>query len=221
MTNPTNPLPVETTGDPDSPIWLLGDSPSAKHLDKNLKPLDRIHPTRHTIWTPILDVVQCHLFVKCGRRLDDGELFIRNAVSHPNQKENSVELEAKIAALGEDLKKHKPLLVLCFGWFAFEFARRAQKEEKKPPQKWKEWNIKELRQQLDARILDVQLGSVTLLPLLHQIVALKFWICHPVWGGNYFDYTGWEIAQVLIKNHTDSSLKMLCLPAKQNGTVSE
>jgi hypothetical protein len=97
--------------DPDSPIWLLGDSPSANNLDKNLKPLDRKHPTRHTIWTPILDVVQRHLFVDCGCRLDDSELFIRNAVSHPDHKLriNREKQETEIAELRElltDMRNH-------------------------------------------------------------------------------------------------------------------
>lgn len=220
MKNRTTPSPVGTicetnpeNTDPDSPIWLLGDSPSAKNLDKNLKPLDRKHPTRHTIWTPILDVVQRHLFVNCECRLDDRELFIRNAVSHPDHKlkRNRKRHEAEIAELGELLSRHKPFLVLCFGQFAFECARRAQEEEKLPPQKW---TIKRLSQEFSERILKVQLGSVTLLPLLHAVVALKFSECSTDFSGegdNYFEYTGREIAKVLIANRTHRSLNKLWL----------
>ncbi len=230
MNDRTTPSPVGTiceikpeNTDPDSPIWLLGDSPSANNLDKNLKPLDRRHPTRHTIWTPILDVVQRHLFVDCGYRLDDSELFIRNAVSHPDHKLkiNREKQEAEIVEFGELLNKHNPFLVLCFGQFAFEFARQA-KEKDKP--RLKKWTIKELSQEFSERILKVQFGSVTLLPLLHAVVALKFWECSTDFSGegdNYFEYTGQEIAQVLIANRTHHSLSKLWLRAKRNGPVSE
>jgi hypothetical protein len=212
----TNP---ENTG-PDSPIWLLGDSPSANDQEKLLRPLDSRHPTRHTIWTPILDVVQRHVFVECGCRLDDSKLFILNAVSDSahKKKENREKLDAEIAELAELLNRHKPLLVLCFGQFAFECARRAQEEEKLPALKW---TIQKLSQEFRERILKVQLGSVTLLPLLHAVVALKFSKCSTDFSGggdNYFEYTGHEIAQVLIKNRTDSSLNMLWLRAKREGT---
>jgi uracil-DNA glycosylase len=219
MKNLPAPSPVGTicetnpeNTDHDSPIWLIGDSPSAKHQHKNLEPLDRRHPSRHTVWTPILDVVQRHLFVEHGCRLDDSKLFIRNAVIHPGHKlKISREIEAEIAELGGLLERHKPFLVLCFGRFAFECARRAQGEEKLSPQKW---TIETLSQEFGERILKVRLDSVTLLPLLHQSIALQFSKCNTNFsggGGNYFEYTGREIAKVLIANRPHLSLDKLWL----------
>ncbi len=233
MENPNTPPLVETIGDPDNPIWLLGDSPSdsPSAKDQNLTPLDPRHPTRHTIWTPILDVIQRHLFVERGRRLDDSKLFIRNAVSNSDHKwKNPENREEEIAELRKLLDRHiksKPLLILCFGQFAFECARRAQGEENRRPQQWKKWEIRELRQQFDARILKVQLGSVTLLPLLHQYVALQFSKTNEKWGCDYFEYVGEEIAnkvlinKVLIANQTDDRMDKLWLPTKWKAAASE
>jgi hypothetical protein len=141
MTNPsTSPL-AETIGennhensDPNSPIWLLGDSPSTNEqiekLEPKIEPLDRRHPTRHTIWTPILDVIQRRLYKKHGRRLDDSKLYIQNAIfEFTNEKKTK-----KIVDGVENVKRllaynPKPLLILCFGQFTFECARRANNEK--------------------------------------------------------------------------------------------
>jgi hypothetical protein len=225
---------VETNVDHYYPIWLLGDSPSDSPSAKgqNLTPLDSRHPTRHTIWTPILDVIQRHLFVESGRRLDDRELFVRNAVSNSDHKwEKLVDRKTQIDELRERLNgRNKPLLVLCFGQFAFEFARWAQGEQNKRPLQWKKWTVPELRKQFDLRIGEFQLGSVTLLPLLHQYVALQFSKSHARFSGegsNYFEYVGKEIAnkvlidKVLKANHTDDRLSKLWLPKNSNGAASD
>ena len=249
MTNPTTPPLVETIGDLDSPIWLLGDSPSAKNLhlkptDKNhLKPLDPRHPSRHTIWTPILDVIQRRLFDKCGHRLDDRELFIRNAVSDPKHKlEKPEKLGAKIVEFRkkqvDEIKElrellnrqNKPFLVLCFGQFAYACALRTQQDliEELRPQEWKKSGILKLSKVFEARIGEVQLGKVTLLPLLHASAARSFQSATEHFSGkpsgkrpNYFEYAGEKIAEVLIANRTDPRLDKLMLRGKQEDTASE
>lgn len=43
-------------------IWLLGDS-NPKNWDSILEtPLDPRHPARHSIWTPVIDVIQDQAF---------------------------------------------------------------------------------------------------------------------------------------------------------------
>jgi hypothetical protein len=41
-------------GDPDFPIWLLGDSNPKGWQSVLETPLDPRHPARHNIWTPVL-----------------------------------------------------------------------------------------------------------------------------------------------------------------------
>ena len=175
MTNQTEKPRVEFTGDPDFPIWLLGDSPSdsPSAKDQDLTPLDPRHPTRHSIWTPIQDVIQRQLYVECGRRMDDSKLYIRNAVRNSYYKlktpknrvdkeyfnNNRTLFEAKQKEAFIELRellnrdnKPKPLLILCFGQFVFEFASRTQEYkqgdeiEVLQPQVWeKKQGIQNLR----------------------------------------------------------------------------
>jgi hypothetical protein len=239
MENQTAPPRVEKNDDPDYPIWLLGDSPSVNYPD--LTPLDPTHPSRHTIWTPILDVIQRHLFLERGQRLDDSKLFIRNAVSDYRHKlEKPKTLGAEIAKFQdkqvEEIKelrellnrpnKPRPLLVLCFGEFAYACALRTQQEVKEilRPQDWNKWGIRGLSREFKVRIDDVQLGRVTLLPLLHASVALSFQDASRNFsggGGNYFEYDGREIADKLILHSQHPRLTELWLPAKREGTASE
>jgi hypothetical protein len=231
MTNPSIPSPIKEIGDQNFPIWLLGDSPSDSPSAKgqNLTPLDPRHPTRHSIWTPISDVIQRRLFVRYGRRLDDSELYIRNAVSNSDykKKKHNEKLDKEIVELRELLNrdnKPKPLLVLCFGQYAFEYARRAQEEgdERHP----KKWPTEELGQQFNKRILNVQLGEVTLLPLLHQYVALQFPKSHDGFSGtgsNYYEFVGEKIAKALIdliENDTENRMDKFLLRGKQEGVAS-
>jgi hypothetical protein len=237
MTNLSTSLLVEKIGRFDYPIWLLGDSPSAKYLKfkasdpDHLTPLDSRHPSRHTIWTPILDVIQRHLF-RLGCRLDDNELFIRNAVSHPDHKLNNPKAskeqidkfednqKKEITELRELLIEHKPFLVLCFGQFAYPFALRTQQDEIKllPQDEWTNWSIPRLSEEFDNRIKEVQLGKVTMLPLLHASAARGFKSATTHFSGklsnqrpNYFEYVGEQIAKKLIANHRDQRLDKFML----------
>ncbi|MGB7984979.1 MAG: hypothetical protein WCF54_07460 [Terracidiphilus sp.] len=229
MTSPTDTPLVPTIGDLNSPIWLLGDSPSTtKHIEElepKIEPLDRRHPTRHTIWTPILDVFQRHLYKRCGRRLDDSKLYIQNAIIEFKDENKTKRIKDGVENVNKLLEyTPKPFLVLCFGQFTFECARRANNEN---PQSQKHWSIPELSQEFSQRISKVQLdsmGSVTLLPLLHQSAALQFWKCNGnprIWGGNYFEYVGEKIADVLICNLTNERINELLLPVKPKDTTFE
>jgi hypothetical protein len=71
---------------------------------------------------------------------------------------------------------------------------------------------------------DSDTDTVILLPLLHQSVALQFWECNSdsyTWGGNYFEYVGKEIADVLIRNLTNARINELLLPVKPKDTAQE
>jgi hypothetical protein len=226
MTNLNGSSHIEEIGERDFPIWLLGDSPSTnkqiKELKLNLDPLDRRHPTRHTIWTPVLDVIQRYLF-DVGLRLDDSRLYIQNVISEFSDENNTKILKNGVDNVRKLLENNPdPFLILSFGQFAFECVRRARKEQIERNPKY--WSIKKLSVAFGERILNVQSDTITLLPLLHQSAALQFWKCNDlgdkavgsltIWGGNYFEYAGQEIANVLIAHQTHAKLKNLWLKKK-------
>lgn len=191
-----------------SAIWLLADSNPIAWQEDLEGPLDRRHPTRHNIWTPIEQVIQRHLFQQCKSRLTDA-LFIRNAVGDPRHKFQKESLADEIAEFSRLLNEHKPVLLLCFGQFAFEFARRAQQQEEQPD--FGNWPVKELAKEFSNRICKFQVESVNVLPLLHASIARRsFLYCHEEFSGgqgNYFDYVGGKIASVLIEFRTHDRLK--------------
>jgi len=126
----------------------------------------------------------------------------------------------------------KPLLVLCFGLFAFEFARRAQEDkiEVLRPKDWdKKQGILKLSMKFDENIEKVKLGNMTLLPLLHASSAVSFQFASRDFsghGGNYFEYVGEKIADVLIKkvlraNRADDKLDKLWVKTEWKSVASE
>ena len=197
-----------THGPENSAIWLLADSNPITWQEELEGPLDRRHPTRHNIWTPIEQVIQRHLFQQCKSRLTD-ELFIRNAVGDPCHKFQKESLADEIAEFSRSLSEHKPVLVLCFGQFAFEFALRARQEVGEPD--FRNWSVKQLAKEFGNRICNFQVDSVNVLPLLHASIARgKFLHCHEEFSGgqgNYFDYVGRKIASILIEYRTHNRLK--------------
>lgn len=195
-----------TDGLPNSAIWLLADSNPVAWQDDLAVPLDRRFPTRHTIWTPIEKVIQRHLFRECKSRLDD-KFYIRNAVEDPCHKVQKERLADEIATFRRLLNEHQPLLVLCFGQFAFEFTRRARQE--KEEHRFSHWTVERLAEQFTHRISTVRGDAVNVLPLLHAVVAQQFLHCHGKFsGGNgdYFEYVGEKLAEVLIEHRTDQRL---------------
>ncbi|MBK8048508.1 MAG: hypothetical protein IPK16_16155 [Anaerolineales bacterium] len=63
-------------GDKTCPIWLLGDSNPSNWQDVLVTPLDPRHPARHSIWTPVLDVMQDRVFRKQRLRIDTSSIYI-------------------------------------------------------------------------------------------------------------------------------------------------
>jgi hypothetical protein len=214
-------------GNRTSPIYLLGDSnPKSEMVEQNgregndpLTPLDRRHPTRHNIWTPILDVVQRHVFVAFKGRLDDRNLYIRNAVEDPKDRVDPIARNREICALRDLFLENKPPLVLAFGRFSVEFALRALPGAPEPSLSWKVWNVKTLAGEFSTRIAPLtvpeglaRLESVNVIPLLHAVGALQFRYCHREFSSgreNYFEYVGEQIAAVLIKHRDHPKLRRL------------
>ena len=193
----------------DFPIWLIGDSSPARweaHLDD---PLDSRHPARHNIWTPILEGIQSHLFSSLRSRLVTNDLYIRNAVHNAREKpsgrvvEWSPRLEEETRELGRLLAVHSPRLVLSFGAFAFEFARRSCDED--PRRAFGYWSTERLGQQFRQRIGKFAPNEINLVPLLHVSIARRYFLeSHRKFtqdeNGNYFEHVAQEIADCLCRN---------------------
>lgn len=182
-----------------SKIWLIGDSNPSCEGDLEY-PLDEIHPTRHNIWTPIYDVIQERLYHE-GARLDKSKLYIRNAVENAEnrcfaKKWDNSDLVKELKDMSELIGKNNPILIFTFGSFAYEFVRRAKYKDEQSPS----LNLIEMKHEFDKNVDTFDSGSTNILPLLHAIVARKFKKSHDAYNGNYFEYTGCRIADILIKN---------------------
>ena len=195
-------------GNRSSEIWLLGDSNPRNWQDVLETPFDPRHPARHSIWTPVLDVIQDRVFRECRKRVDASPLYVRNAVEDPANKPPSQNIEwgmnvqNEVREFQEMVREHHPIILFSFGAFSFEFARRALTE--KPRRGYGYWEAKRLGEQFKQRIGQFDLSATNLLPLLHVSIARgRFIQSHEYFcgqkGANYFEFVGNQVAQKLIE----------------------
>ena len=192
----------EFSGDPEFPIWLIGESPPENWKDKLDFPLDAKHPAIHNIWTPVLDSLQDRLFRQQRRRLDTSHLYIRNAidvplpVSTPEQQQQATEKLRKL------INKYKPQIVLTFGVYAFlSTSLAAGQPFQTPPD-----TTQLLGQQFRNCISNYNSRQTNVIPLLHISIAWgKFLGAHRAFIGpdnkehdNYFNYVGEKLADLLL-----------------------
>ncbi len=186
----------DSTGDPKFPIWLIGDSPPEKWVDKLDTPLDPRHPARHSIWTSVADSMQDKLYHQEGRRLDTSKLYIRNAKNQPLEQTHQSQ-----AILKECLDKYKPSIVLTFGVYAFAISLLASGEM---PSVFSN-TTRLLGEQFRSRIENFSDNKVNVIPLLHVSIALKFLESHRDFVDkhgatppNYFNCVGTKLANLLL-----------------------
>jgi len=199
------------TGNPEFPIWLIGDSPPEAWADKLDTPLDPRHPARHSIWTSVADPMQDRLYRQRKLRLDTSRLYIRNAMNQPLSAPKINE-RARLSqeALKQMLDKYKPSIVLTFGVTAFMMALLASGES---PQKIFK-TTKLLGEQFRSRIEKYDDHRVNIIPLLHISIARgKFLEAHRDFVGaygqappNYFDYVGTRLADLLLAKLSDKPI---------------
>ena len=193
------------TGDPEFPIWLIGDSPPKKWVDKLDTPLDPRHPARHNIWTSVADPMQDRLYRQRGLRLDTSRLYIRNAMLSLDE-----QIQLSGPRLKELLDKYRPSLVLTFGASAFMIALFASGEV---PQKLYK-TTKLLGEQFRSRIEKYDENNVNIIPLLHVSIARRWFLsAHRDFVGtygsmppNYFDYVGIKLADLLLAKLHDKPI---------------
>jgi uracil-DNA glycosylase len=190
------------TGDPEFPIWLIGDSPPEKWADKLDTPLDPRHPARHNIWTSVADPMQDRLYRHGKLRLDTSRLYIRNAMLSLGE-----QIQLSGPRLKKLLDKHSPSLVLTFGPLAFMIALYASGEI---PQKLDK-TTKFLGEEFRNRIENYGEHKINIIPLLHTSVARRYFLsAHRDFVGpygsmppNYFDYVGIKLADLLLAKLSD------------------
>jgi hypothetical protein len=195
-------------GDKRFPLWLLGDSEPERWQAVLDAPLDPRHPIRHNIWTPVLEVIQDRAFRVFGGRIDTSDVFIRNAVGNRSDRPLPTDAgwgpraQAEVTALGDLIGEYGPKVILCFGAFSFEFARRALLEE--PRWNYGHWGARGLGDEFRRRIGGFDCEGTTMLPMLHRTIAGgKFIQSHEYFcnkeGANYFAYVGGELAEKMIQ----------------------
>ena len=196
-------------GDRNFQVWLLGDSNPQNWQTVLKTPFDPRHPARHSIWTPVLEIIQDSVFRESRRRIDTSSIYIRNAIENPTGKppSNSVDwetiVERELQGFQATVRTYHPPILFSFGAFAFEFARRALGEEPKRSHSY--WGARRLGHDFRQRVDQFDLNNTNLLPLLHVSIARgRFIQSHEYFsnqkGGNYFEFVGNRIAQRLVEN---------------------
>jgi hypothetical protein len=199
-------------GDKSFPIWLLGDSEPDNWKLILDTPFDPRHPIRHNIWTSVLDLIQQKLYLQSRIRLDSDKIFIRNAVDDPSYKPKGTEkdwsskinLQREIENYKALVNKYNPKLILSFGAFSFEFARRSLNET--PERAYNYWGSYNLGTEFRGRISTD--NNPLLLPLMHRVIAGgRFPNAHRYYMGlgpkdpipNYFQDVAGELADIIIQ----------------------
>ena len=111
--------------------------------------------------------------------------------------------------MGSLLQAQRPRLLLSFGAFAFEFARRSRRES--PPRACRHWSTKKLGQEFSKRIGEFDPDTCNLIPLLHVSIARgQFLSSHRYFTGkaegNYFDYVAEQIANCVSRHPTEFAI---------------
>jgi len=195
----------ESAGDPEFPIWLIGDSPPEKWAAELDTPLDPRHPARHNIWTSVADPIQDRLYRQGGLRLDTTRLYIRNAMLRLDEP-----IQVSGPRLKELLDKHRPSIVLTFGAFAFMVALYASGEI--PQKLYKTTRL--LGEQFRSRIEKYDEHQANIIPLLHVSIARRWFLsAHrnfvDSYGStppNYFDYVGIKLADLFLAKLSHKSI---------------
>lgn len=202
------------TGNINFPIWIIGDSEPDRWKEVLHKPFDSRHPIRHNIITSVFDIVQDNIFRKNGKRIEVSEIYIRNAIAEVSSKPKRNELDwsnklsDEINILKNLYNEHSPIILLTFGAFAYEFTLRAFGNER---HKYNYWTTEMLGDEFRKKLSCSSQNGPIIIPLLHRSIAGGYFIkghenyCRRI-GGNYFDYVGKEIANIVLNSLNDNDI---------------
>lgn len=159
-------------GNIDFPIWIIGDSEPDRWKAVLRKPFDERHPIRHNIITSVFDTIQDSIFRSSGKRIEASEIFIRNAITEVSSKPKgnqlvwSRTLSNEINALIKLYNEHRPMLILTFGAFAYEFTVRAFVNK---PHKYNYWTTERLGDEFKKNTVSKSQDVPIIIPLLHRL----------------------------------------------------
>ncbi|GAB6152179.1 hypothetical protein JCM17380_09290 [Desulfosporosinus burensis] len=181
-------------GDRNYPIWLL------------INP--KYPAVRYDIWRPVLDEIQDRVFRDFQTRIDTSNLYIRSAVVDGGIVPNTLnwwgkEVAKEIEYYRAIVQEHKPKMLISFGAFPFEFARRVF--EIKPEKGPKAWSTSILKNEFEKSIDDFDINQTNRIPLLRRVIATDKFIetrniLSPTDSETYFQHVGTKIAEKIIEN---------------------
>lgn len=189
LTNQTN---VES-GDKTYPIWLL------------VNP--KYPAVRHDVWTPILDEIQDKVYRKLHTRIETTNIFVKNAVNDIGIVPNTLnwwaaEVAKEIEVFRESVLEFQPKILITFGAFPFEFARRVF--EVKPQKGPKYWSTSNLKDEFEQSIENFDINKTNRIPLLRRVITNGKNVENSYPSSkdseNYFHDVGLKIAEKIIEN---------------------
>jgi hypothetical protein len=191
----------------DRPIWLVGHSYPANWVGILQGPLDPRHPTRHSIWTPVLEHIQEEVYAGGQRRrVDMNKVLIFNAASKqapgavPDWSAST--MSARAGFLGRKLSQHKPPMVITFGQDVFAFVTSALSR----PQATKKATATSLGRAFRAAVDGYNPAEVNVFPLLHGYVARSGWTnagkayFPELDHANYFKEVGTALGRIMLEH---------------------
>src|SRR5438876_1048251 len=191
------------------PIWLLGGTEEIKwdNIEPGLE-IDPGPPPVLSMWNPIISRIQNIIFKRIKKRIDELQIHIRNAIKDINYFPNPVNkiwtpyLYNLLGEFRNLIEKHKPIILITFGAFPFEFARRAVNEEETHP--WDYWSSKRLGEEFRTRLDDFSADRTNVIPLLYETSHNgTFQIKRSNFCGDekidYPDYAAELIAEIILK----------------------
>lgn len=181
-------------GDRTYPIWLL------------INP--KYPAVRHDIWRPVLDEIQDKIFRELQARIDTSNIYIRSAVGDCGIVPNTLnwwgnEVDREIEFYREIVHKHKPKMLISFGAFPFEFARRVY--DVKPRKGPKAWSLSILRDEFEKSMENFDINQTNRIPLLRRVLEtdkdIETHNCLS-WTDRetYFQNVGTKIAEKIMEN---------------------
>lgn len=181
-------------GDRTYPIWLL---------------INPKYPgVRHDIWRPVLDEIQDRVFREFQTRIDTSNIFMRSAVGDGGIVPNTLnwwgnEVAKEIEYYRAIIHEHKPKMLISFGAFPFEFARRVY--EVKPEKGPKAWSTALLKDEFEKSVENFDINKTNRIPLLRRVIATDKFVENRNFLSRtdretYFQHVGTKIAEKIIEN---------------------
>jgi hypothetical protein len=190
------------------PIWIIGDS-NPEQWENELKcPFDSRHPIRHNIITSVFDVIQEQVFISQKLRVNTKDIYVRNAIEVANRKPKCTNdwgnLINDIQSFNADIHFYKPVVVLTFGAFAYEFVRIAN-DSNAVPLMFSYWDSERLGNEFRNNSANFNASQINIFPMLHRSIAGGHFLKgHTNYcgnhGSNYFEFVGMELANILLTN---------------------